>query len=68
VLLSLIDLGSGDTVTFAILDSYEVHDPHALLALTTDPVLTVHGPFNGDNAANDSSWRWPRMASRSWCW
>jgi hypothetical protein len=60
VLLSLIDLHSGDTVTLAVIDSHEVHDPHALLTLTADPVLTVHGPFDGDNAAHSHA---PRMVA-----
>jgi hypothetical protein len=62
VLLSLVDLHSGDIVTLAVLDSLEIRDPYALLALTTDPVtadpvtadliLTVHGPFDGRATAD----------------
>lgn len=65
VLLSLVDLGSGDTLTLAVLDSYEVHDPHALLVLSADPadadpVLTVHGPFDGPNPADSHA---PQLAA-----
>lgn len=65
VFLSLIDLFSGDTVTFAVIDSHEVHDPHALLALapdpdTTDPIVTVHGPFDAAAAAHDHE---PRLVA-----
>jgi hypothetical protein len=56
VLLSLVDLHSGDIVTLAVLDSLEIRDPYALLALTTSLTtgltVTAHGPFDGRTAAD----------------
>ncbi len=51
ILVSLVDLHSGDIVSLAVIDSLEIRDPYALLAATTDFALTVHGPFDGANAA-----------------
>lgn len=52
VMVSLVDLDSGDTVTLAVLDSVEDHDPHVLLAVTGDGAVTAYGPFQGDQAAS----------------
>jgi hypothetical protein len=51
ILVSLIDLGSGDIVTLAVLDSQEMREPHTLLAFTVDGELAGHGPCNGEPAA-----------------
>jgi hypothetical protein len=51
IMVSLTDLGSGDIVTLAVIDSLEVRDPYTLLAFTADGALTAHGPFEGDHAA-----------------
>ena len=51
VMVSLVDLDSGDTVTLAVLDSVENRDPHVLLAVTGDGAVTAHGPFEGGQAA-----------------
>jgi hypothetical protein len=63
VLLSLIDLHSGDIVTLAVIDSLQMRDPHALLILTADPttgpVLSAYGPFDGATAADNCA---PRLA------
>ncbi|MEV0133671.1 hypothetical protein AB0H83_35065 [Dactylosporangium sp. NPDC050688] len=52
VLVSLVDLPTGDTFTVAVLGSVEVRDPHALLVLSTSGHLTVHGPADGIAAAD----------------
>ena len=52
VLVSLVDLPTGDTFTVAVLDSLEVRDPHALLVLSTSGHPTVHGPADGIAAAD----------------
>ncbi len=64
VLLSLVDLRSGDVVTLAVIDSLQMRDPHALLILTADsttsrPVLSAYGPFDGATAADNAA---PRLA------
>jgi hypothetical protein len=51
VLLTLIDIDSGDAITLALLDSHEIREPHVLLAVTTGVAVTAHGPFNGNTAA-----------------
>ena len=51
VLTTLVDLASGDAFTVAVLDSVEVRDPYALLAVTTGGDLAAHGPFDGEQAA-----------------
>ncbi|GAA3302490.1 hypothetical protein Dvina_51520 [Dactylosporangium vinaceum] len=53
VMVSLVDLHTGDTFTVAVLDSLEVRDPHVLLALSTTGELTVHGPADGVAAVTD---------------
>lgn len=53
VMVSLVDLHTGDTFTVAVLDSLEVRDPHVLLALSTTGELTVHGPADGIAAVTD---------------
>lgn len=55
VMVSLVDLHTGDTFTVAVLDSVEVRDPHVLLALSTTGELTIHGPTDGTAAATDHS-------------
>jgi len=51
VMVSLVDLASGDTVTLAVMDSLEHRDPYALLAATVDGALAAHGPFHGGQSA-----------------
>jgi hypothetical protein len=51
VLTTLVDLGSGDMFTVAIIDSLEVREPHTLLAFTLGGELAAHGPFDGQPAA-----------------
>lgn len=51
VMLTLYDLGTGDAVTIALLDSIEASRAHALLVLHRDGTLHVHGPFDGEDAA-----------------
>jgi hypothetical protein len=51
VMVSLVDLHTGDTCTLAVLDSVEVRDPHALLIVTATGEVTVHGPAAGPTAA-----------------
>src|SRR5262249_36220012 len=56
VLLSLVDLRSGDVVTLAVIDSLQMRGPHTLLVLTanptTGPVLSAHRPLSGATAAD----------------
>ncbi|MEV7331395.1 hypothetical protein [Micromonospora sp. NPDC093244] len=52
VLLTLRDIPTGDTVTLAVLDSLEIRDPHALLAVHTTGELGAHGPTSGAEAAH----------------
>jgi hypothetical protein len=52
VMVSLVDLDSGDTVTVAVIDSLENRDPHALLAVTADGAMAAYGPFADDQAAS----------------
>ncbi|MET8062171.1 hypothetical protein [Micromonospora sp. NPDC005313] len=52
VLLTLRDMRTGDTVTLAVLDSLEIRDPHALLAVHTSGELGAHGPTSGAEAAH----------------
>jgi hypothetical protein len=51
VMLTLYHLTSGDAVTIALLDSIEARQAHALLAAHRDGTLSVHGPFDGETAA-----------------
>jgi hypothetical protein len=51
ILMSVCDLASGDVFTVAVLDSLEMHQPHALLACHRDGTIIVHGPFDGPAAA-----------------
>ncbi|MFV2112918.1 hypothetical protein ACFHW0_11355 [Micromonospora sp. LOL_025] len=51
VLLTLRDMHTGDTITLAVLDSLEIRDPHALLAVHTSGELGAHGPTSGAEAA-----------------
>jgi len=46
-----VDPASGDIVTLAVMDSLEIGDPYALLAVTTEMGLALHGPFDADTAA-----------------
>ncbi|RAO30008.1 hypothetical protein PSN13_05207 [Micromonospora saelicesensis] len=52
VLLTLRGMRIGDTVTLAVLDSLEIRDPHALLAVHTNGELGAHGPTIGADAAH----------------
>jgi hypothetical protein len=47
-LVSLVHLDTGDAITLALLDSYEISDPHVLLAISTALAVSAHGPFDGD--------------------
>ncbi|MDH6466073.1 hypothetical protein M2302_006279 [Micromonospora sp. A200] len=49
----LIDLGSRDAVSLALLDTAEDRRPQALLAATTTAALSLHGPIPGRAAAAD---------------
>jgi hypothetical protein len=50
-LTTLIDIGSGDAFTVAILDSIEMREPYTLIASTIDGQLAAYGPFDGETAA-----------------
>jgi hypothetical protein len=52
VLVTLIDHGSGDAVSLAVIDSMEDDEPHALLAVTARSGLTAHGPIPGGAATS----------------
>ncbi|MEU4715617.1 hypothetical protein AB0F73_18425 [Micromonospora purpureochromogenes] len=52
-MLTLIDIGSRDAFSLALLDTAEDRQPHALLAVTCGAVLTLHGPIAGRAAAAD---------------
>ncbi|MFI7650292.1 hypothetical protein ACIBTZ_30055 [Micromonospora sp. NPDC049460] len=52
-LITLIDIGSRDAFSLALLDSVEDHQPHALLAVTTTAALSLHGPIPGRAATAD---------------
>jgi hypothetical protein len=52
-LITLIDIGSGDTFTLALLDSIEDRAPHVLLAFTITGELSTHGPILGATAASN---------------
>ncbi|RNH99662.1 hypothetical protein EEZ25_21965 [Micromonospora aurantiaca] len=51
VLLTLGDLRTGDMITLAVLDSLEIRDPYALLAVHTGGELAAHGPTSGAETA-----------------
>jgi hypothetical protein len=51
VMLTLYDLTSGDAVTIALVNSIEARHAHALLAAHRDGTLRIHGPFDGETAA-----------------
>jgi hypothetical protein len=51
VLTTLVDIGSGDAFTIALVDSVEDRRPHALLAFTTARELLAYGPFCDETAA-----------------
>ncbi|MFV2102098.1 hypothetical protein [Micromonospora sp. LOL_024] len=52
-MLTLIDIGSRDAFSLALLDTAEDRQPHALLAVTTDATLSLHGPLAGRATASD---------------
>ncbi|WP_346535530.1 hypothetical protein [Micromonospora sp. DPT] len=52
-MLTLIDIGSRDAFSLALLDTAEDRQPHALLAVTSGAVLALHGPIAGRAAAAD---------------
>ncbi|MDG4803634.1 hypothetical protein [Micromonospora sp. WMMD980] len=52
-LVTLIDIGSRDAFSLALLDTAEDHQPHALLAYATTHTLALHGPIPGRAAAAD---------------
>jgi hypothetical protein len=54
-LLSLVHPTSGDTLTVALVDSHEIHEPYVLLAISTAVAITAHGPFNGHAAASSQA-------------
>jgi hypothetical protein len=51
VLLTLRDMQTGDMITLAVLDSLEIRDPYALLAVSIGGELGAHGPTSGPAAA-----------------
>jgi hypothetical protein len=51
VMLSIVDQGSGDAVTLAVIDSVEVRDPHVVITVSREGGLAVHGPVDGPQAA-----------------
>ena len=51
VMTTLIDIRSGDGFTVAIMDSLEMRDPYALIAVTRDGELSAYGAFEGETAA-----------------
>jgi hypothetical protein len=51
VMTTLIDIGSGDSFTVALMDSLEVRDPYVLIAVTNDGALSAYGAFEGATAA-----------------
>jgi hypothetical protein len=57
LMLSLLDLDSGDAFTVAIMDSEEERDPYTLLAVTTTGRLRAYGPFAGGTAASAATAR-----------
>ncbi|MEV0003500.1 hypothetical protein AB0H28_14600 [Micromonospora sp. NPDC050980] len=52
-MITLIDIGSRDAFSFALIDTAEDQQPHALLAVTTVYALSLHGPIPGRAAAAD---------------
>ncbi|WP_433388642.1 hypothetical protein [Micromonospora sp. KLBMP9576] len=46
-LITLIDIGSRNAFSLALLDTAEDQQPHALLAVTTTNALSLHGPIPG---------------------
>ncbi|MEU8332195.1 hypothetical protein AB0J14_35300 [Micromonospora arborensis] len=52
-MITLIDIGSRDAFSLALLDTTEDQQPHALLAVTTINALSLHGPIPGRAAAAD---------------
>ncbi|WP_019030725.1 hypothetical protein [Salinispora arenicola] len=52
-LITLIDIGSRDAFSVALLDSAEDREPHVLLAVTATAALSVHGPIPGRAATAD---------------
>jgi len=59
ILVSLVDLGSGDIVTLAVLDSQEMREPHTLLAFTVDGDLAGHGHSTASPQRHPSPHSWP---------
>ena len=51
MLASLIEPGTGDAVTIAIVDMHTLRQPHALLTVSTAVAVTGHGPFGSARAA-----------------
>lgn len=60
VMVTLIDQGSGDAVSLAVIESVEDDEPYALLAVTADAAVTAHGPMPGGAAASACA---PRLAA-----
>ncbi|WKU03409.1 hypothetical protein [Micromonospora sp. HUAS LYJ1] len=52
-MITLVDIGSRDAFSLALLDTAEDHRHHALLAVTTTDALALHGPIPGRAAAAD---------------
>ncbi|MGC4885756.1 hypothetical protein [Micromonospora sp. DT227] len=52
-MITLVDIGSRDAFSLALLDTAEDQQPHALLAVTTVNALSLHGPIPGRAAAAD---------------
>lgn len=60
-MITLIDIGSRDAFSLALLDTVEDRRPHALLAVTTAAAMSLHGPIAGQAAAADYA---PHLALR----
>ena len=52
-ILTLAHVSSGDLISLAVLDSLEMTDPHVLLAVHTEGLLTAHGPSKGPATATE---------------
>ncbi|WP_238432322.1 hypothetical protein [Micromonospora tarensis] len=52
-MLTLVDVASHDAVSLALIDTADDHQAHALLAVTTDAAMSLHGPIAGRTAAAD---------------
>ena len=61
-LVTMMDPGSGDAFTIALVESLEERDPCALLAVTATAQLLAYGPFAGEQATASAA---PQLAQAS---